>query len=63
VILSRLNSFHRDDVIEWLHQIAEEIALADDDVSLRLVPSAKASLAERDLRLALLESWIDNLRV
>jgi Trypsin-like peptidase domain len=63
VILPRLNSFERDSVIDWLRQTADELALPDDDVSLRLLPSAKTSLAAQDLRLSLLESWIDNLRI
>src|SRR5262249_34879109 len=33
VTLSRLNSFDRDSVIDWLHQTAEELALSDEDIS------------------------------
>jgi hypothetical protein len=63
VTLTRLNSFARDAVVDWLVQTAEQLTLAEDDLSLHVLPNAKSCLAETDLRLALLESWIDNLRI
>jgi hypothetical protein len=62
--LTRLHDFPREEVMDWLQEKADELAISGDDLNDRLMPDARKNLnGTSTLRLSALENWVQNLQI